>query len=172
MEPLSRCPGELGKIGPEVSPFFGKVSQDGEREGEISQFSGERPGEVKTDQLEGREGRRIMNRTHKSTISLDAQDCKKLKWKGRPRSQSKQSGSQNSDSWESKLTDTSSYSCAHSRRKDVIENSSVILYTKHKSIGSLPQLAGTLPQVLSSSGSGRVRGPQTSDLVRGSPSAR
>ena len=77
---------------------------------------------MKTDQLEGREGRRIMNTTHKSTISLDAQDCKKLKWKGRPRSQSKQSGSQNPDSWESKLTDTSSYVCAHSRRKDVINN--------------------------------------------------
>ena len=150
-----------------IPPFFGKVSQVGERDGQTEQFSGERPGEVKTEQLEGREGRRIMNTTHKSTISLDVQDCKELKWKGRPRSQSKQSGSLNSDSWESKVTDTStSYVCAHSRRKDVI------LYTPHKSTGGLPQLTGTLPQVLTSSRSAQVRGLAAPDLVRGNPIAR
>ena len=40
VEPLSRCPGEIRMIGPLVSPFFGKVNQDGERAGEVSQFSG------------------------------------------------------------------------------------------------------------------------------------
>ena len=114
-----------------------------------------------------------MNTTHKSTISLDVQDCKELKWKGRPRSQSKQSGSLNSDSWESKVTDTSaSYVCAHSRRKDVIDSPSVILYTPHKSTGGLPQLTGTLPQVLTSSRSAQVRSLAAPDLVRGNPIAR